>query len=107
MTSRFQIFRDHGKVRGALCEKCEHEEVVRQGLSYSPADMARLTERGMPVNAINTGVAYIDGEENPSFDVTSDRQRHVDVCDLWEQHMNLRDKARKAARAKKINSKSK
>ncbi len=102
------MYREYGrKGHLALCERCENEAVVREGLSYSPADMARLTERGMPVNSLNTGQAIIEGEENPSFDVTMDRQRHVDICDLWEDHMNIRDKARKAAQAKKMKSKAK
>ena len=105
---RFNKYREHGrKGHLALCEKCENEPVVREGLAYSPADMARLTERGMPVNSLNSGQAIIEGEENPSFDVTIDRQRHVDICDLWENHMNIRDKARKAAQAKKIKAKTK
>lgn len=86
------------------CPKCENDTIVKQGLSYSPADMARLTERGLPVNSLNNGKAFIDGEENPSFTVTSDRTRHVDVCDLWEEHMTIRDKARNAAKAKKAKS---
>ena len=88
------------------CPKCDNDTVVREGLAYSPADMARLTERGMPVNSINNGKVFIDGEENPTFTVTDDRCRHIDVCDLWERHMVLRDKARAAAKAKKLNSKS-
>lgn len=106
MASRFVVYRSHGLYsHAARCTRCDFEEVVRKGLSYSPADMARLTERGMPVNSLNNGKAFIDGEENPSFHVTSDRQRFVDVADLWEEHVTLRDKARKAARAKKNQNK--
>lgn len=89
------------------CERKEHEVVVRDGLAYSPSDMARLQSRGMPVNGLNTSNAFFDGEENPSFDVGSERQRFVDVADLWEEHMNIRDKARKAARASRLSKKSK
>lgn len=103
MASRFLIFRNHGQ-RSVVCSRKETEPVVRNGLAYSPADMARLTERGMPVNSLSAGKAYYDGEENPSFFVTSDRERFVDVCDLWEQHQNIRDKAR-AANMKRKNSK--
>lgn len=82
------------------CVRCADYPVVRDGLAYSPADMARLTARGMPVNSLNTQATWIDGEANPSFDVTSDRQRYVDVADLWEEHVKLKDKARKAAIAR-------
>lgn len=97
---RLSRYSKHG-VRTFTCCKCDTDQVVRQGQSYSPADMARLTERGMPVNSLMTGKAFIDGEENPSFHVTSDRQRHVDVADLWEEHVTIRDKARKAAQQSK------
>ena len=100
---RLSIYQNHGR-RLYCCRCCESDIPVRAGLSYSPADMARLTERGMPVNSLNTGSVFIDGEENPSFDVTSDRSRHVDICDLWEEHVKIRDKARSAARAKKDKS---
>lgn len=103
MASRFVIYRTHGQ-RPYVNVCCDTDVVVRAGLSYSPADMARLTERGMPVNSMMTGAAYIDGEENPSFDVTTDRQRHVDICDLWEQHQILISKARAAAKAKRAKS---
>ena len=98
-------YRNHGLKRGSTCEKSEFEDVVREGLAYTPSDMARLTERGMPVNGLNTQQAFLDGEENPSFHITRDRQRHVDICDLWEEHVTLRDKARKAAKVKKLKSK--
>lgn len=105
--SRFDKYRNHGQIgRGYTYKKCENEQVVREGLAYSPADMARLTERGMPVNSINTGKAFFDGEENPSFDVSIDRSRHVDICDVWENHMQIRDKARAAAKARKLKNKS-
>lgn len=104
---RFMRYRDHGnKSHGAKCERCEHEEVVRQGLSYSPAQMASLTERGMPVNSMNTAVGFFDGEQNPSFDVSIDRQRGVDICDVWENHMQIRQKARAAAKARNAQKKS-
>lgn len=96
---RLNRYKKHGQ-RNYVCRCTENDIVVREGLAYSPADMARLTERGMPVNSINTGKAFIDGEENPSFHVTSDRQRFVDVADLWEEHQIIRDKARAANKAR-------
>ena len=101
--NRFRRYINHGH------RHVDHgtgEIVVRAGLAYSPADMAKLTERGMPVNSLNTGQVFLDGEENPSFSVTSDRQRFVDVCDLWEEHMCIRDKARAANKARKERSKT-
>ena len=100
---RFNSYKRKG-LRPYVNRSSDTDIVVRSGLSYSPADMSKLTERGMPVNSLNTSSVFIDGEENPSFDITSDRVRHVDVCDLWEEHQRIRDKAREAARSKKLNS---
>lgn len=100
MNTRIDKYRGYG-LRFANCERKEQELVVRGGLSYTPADMAKLTERGMPINSFNTSTVFYDGEENPSFHVTSDRERYADVCDLWEEHMTIRDKARKAAKTRK------
>lgn len=79
--------------------KAADEPVVRNGLAYTPADMARLTERGMPVNSLSASTLFTDGEVNPSFDITSDRTRHVDVADLWEEHQQIISRARKAQKA--------
>lgn len=101
----FNRFKNHGR-KIYVCSTSDDDIPVRAGLSYSPADMARLQERGMPVNSLNTGTVIIDGEQNPSFEVSSDRSRFVDVCDLWEEHVTIRDKARRAAKISKQNSKS-
>lgn len=106
MASRFNMYKNHGQ-HICTCNRCDCEDVVRQGLAYSPADMARMTEKGMPVNSLLNGKAFIDGEENPSFDVTDDRQRFVDVAELWEKHQIRLDKARAAAKARHINKQSK
>lgn len=103
MASRFDMYKKHGR-RNYVCRACEDDQVVREGLAYSPSDMARLTERGMPVNSLATGKVFIDGEENPSFHVTSDRTRYVDVADLWEEHQNIINRARAAAKARKKQS---
>lgn len=100
---RLKRYFNHGR-HGSVCLRCLNEPVVREGLAYSPSDMARLTDRGMPVNSLLVGKAFIDGEENPSFHITSDRSRFVDVADLWEEHQLIVDKARKAARTKKSKS---
>ena len=97
---RHFLYRNRLK-RGSSCCKSETDLPVRNGLAYSPADMAKLTAKGMPINSLNTQSVFFDGEPNPPFHVSAERGRHVDVCDLWEDHMNLRDKARAAARAKK------
>lgn len=103
---RLQMYKSHGRCLGACCHRLETEPVVREGLAYSPADMAKLTERGMPVNSLNNSQVHFDGEDNPSWFIGSERERFVDVADLWEQDQLIRDKARRAKRAS-VKSKSK
>ena len=103
---RNKRYRTYGRANVCMCCRKATEPVVREGLAYSPAQMAKLNERGMPVTGMNAADVFIDGEENPSFHVGSERQRFVDVADLWEEHVTIRDKARKAARASKLNKKS-
>lgn len=90
--------------RLATCQRGETEPVVREGLAYSPADMARLADKGIPVNNLVTGKLFYDGSDDPSFHVGAERERFVDVADLWEQHMTIRDKARKAAKMRRTKS---
>lgn len=87
------------------CKK-DDEPIVRNGLAYTPSDMARLAAKGMPINTLNMQTAYVDGELDPSFDLSSDRLRHVDVADLWEQHQDIVRRAREARKAKQSQSKS-
>lgn len=96
---RFNNYKNRGK-SNYVCRTSEDDIIVREGLAYSPSDMARLNERGMPVNGLNAGKAFIDGEENPNFEVSTDRQRHVEIAELWEQHQIIREKARNAAKAR-------
>lgn len=91
--------------RTAMCFRASEETVVREGLAYSPAQMARLADRGIPVNGLATAKMFYDGDDTTSFHIGSERERFVDVADLWEQHMTLRDKAREAARVKRLSSK--
>lgn len=99
---RFIKYRAHG-AKTCVCERRDGEPVVREGLAMTPADIARLTARGMPINQQNLGT-FQDGEPNPSPYVTSERRRGVDVADLWEEHNRIISKARAAA--KKSNSKT-
>lgn len=86
------------------CNTCksEDEPIVRGGLAYTPSDMARLAAKGMPINSLNMQSSYFDGESSPSFDIGSERERHTDVADLWEQHQNIIHRAREARKAAKL-----
>ena len=96
MTKRLRKYFGKGARVCAPVRK-DGELVVREGLSMTPADIARLTSRGMPINQQNVGM-FQDGEPNPSPYVTSERRRGVDVADLWEEHNRILQKARAAAK---------
>lgn len=93
---RIKRYSKHG-VKTVFIE-CEPYEKVREGLAYTPSQIASLTARGLPVNSLNTQSAFFDGTENATSFIPSDRQRHVDVADLWEEQQTIREKARKAAK---------
>lgn len=97
MTKRMALYRNHGLISSAPI-RGEFEPVVRGGLAMSPADMARLAARGMPINQQNVGV-FQDGEPNPSPYVTSERRRGVDVAELWEEHEKIVQKCKAARKA--------
>ena len=96
MTKRLRKYFGKGFKVCAPCRQ-DGELVVREGLSMTPADIARLTSRGMSINQQNVGM-FQDGEPNPSPYVTSERRRGVDVADLWEEHNRIIEKARSAAK---------
>lgn len=85
--------------------ECKPHEKVREGLAYTPSQIASLTARGLPVNSLNTQSAFFEGTENATSFIPSDRKRSVDVADLWEEQQTIREKARKAA--KKLNKSKK
>lgn len=83
------------------CTTGDNEIKTRQGLAYTPADMDKLLKQGMPVNSANVVDMFNDGSENPTFHITSDKVRDVDVAELWEEHEVLKEKARSAAKQSK------
>lgn len=72
---------------------------TRQGLAYTPSEMLSLAERGIPVNQANAGENnFYDGELNPSWTVPIERDRGVDIADVWQMQMESRSKLNKAHR---------
>lgn len=96
---RIKRYAKHG-INVTLYVAQDHEK-TRQGQAYTPAQMAKLTERGLPVNNINNQKCYYDGDQNATFHVGQERTKGVDVAELWEAQQVLRAKARKAALSKK------
>lgn len=73
---------------------------TRQNLAYTPSQMMLLTERGIPVSSQNMPEgSFFDGEINPSWTVPIERDRGVDVADVWQAQQESRSKLRNAHRS--------
>lgn len=79
----------------AHCVSSGSDPITQPGLAITPADALRLTERGIPVSAVNASEFY-DGDPNPSWTVPLERSRGVDPADAWEAQQTSRKRIRKA-----------
>lgn len=64
------------------CSRKSDFLAVRPNLAVTPAQMLELAKGGIPVSGPNVH-NFFDGVANPSFDVPLDRQRGVDIADMW------------------------
>lgn len=92
--------------RSASCLRRHDEKAPIPNLAYSPSDMARMYEHGMPVNSTNLVGSFSDGSPNVQWsDLTIDRKRGVDVADIWTASKQARAKLVKCLKnCKPINS---
>lgn len=103
--SRFDLYRGHG-LKKCRAQRRETDDVTRQGLAYTPADMERMTARGMPIQSQEIAARFYDGDDGSDFGLPSDRVKGNDVNDLWEEHQSIKKKAKEAYKASR-ESKSK
>lgn len=66
------------------------ENPVQHGLAYTPAKMAALAEKGVPISSMTLDSQYYDGDTNPSFDYGIEDVRGVDIAEAWEQEMGAK-----------------
>jgi hypothetical protein len=91
-------FKSYG-VRVSHCEPSDLFLRTRQNLSYTPAQMMKLAEKGVPVSQVNVDESqFYDGEVNPSWSVPIERDRGIDAADVWQAQQESRSKLRKAHR---------
>lgn len=98
--NRFEKYKYHGLKTTSVKIK-DTDTPTRQGLAYTPADMERMTDHGIPVQSGELAQKYYDGDTKSDFDITSDRIKGNDLNDLWEEHQDIVAKARKAYAASK------
>lgn len=88
-------------------ENLPWEEPVQSGLSYSPAEMARLTSENRAIKMQELqSLQYHDGLE-PDAPVPAELRRGADENDLWNNagntHDRLVDYQKKQKKVKKTN----
>lgn len=75
----------------------EEESIVQDGLAYTPSQMMQLAERGIPVTTNSASDSqFFDGVPvgQGSFDLPLDRQKGVDVADMWQAQQSIKSKAK-------------
>lgn len=82
----------HFKPVFAHCELHEDEDPCQSGLAVTPRQMLELQQQGIPVSSQLAAAVFSDGDFRLDFTPLLDTQRHVDICDLWEHRMTVRDK---------------
>ncbi|WGL30921.1 hypothetical protein [Dipodfec virus UOA04_Rod_535] len=65
---------------------------VKQGLSMSPSDVAKMTARGLGVSSQINQELFYDGDDSPSFYIPLERRRGVDVAEIWEAEQTAKKK---------------
>lgn len=81
-------------VRVATCKAREDEIKTKCGLSYSPAQMLEMANKGISVSSQNLETKFYDGTPNPSWNLEILRQRGVDLADLWTVAQQAKNKIR-------------
>lgn len=90
------------RFRTARCHLQSGEVKTQNGLAVTPTQMLEMAEAGIPINSINADSFYDDGKRTLDFEPTLDRQRGVDIGDLWENEQDIKYKTRKLYKMKGV-----
>lgn len=80
--------------RPVRCLRTEDEDVVQSGLSITPAEMAKLASKGIPVTPAALGVEFYDGRGQQDFDIDPIYQRGVDITDVYAAQESSKERIR-------------
>lgn len=92
-------FKDKLKSKKQILATCVRDgdfPATKPGLAYTPAQMMKLAERGVPISSANIDSHFFDGQVNPAWDIPLERQRGIDVSDIWQAQREARSNLRKA-----------
>ena len=68
---------------------------VKSHLAITPAQMDTAREQGVPITPNNVNPDLIqDGTTNPQFEIELERQRGVDIAELWQDAETSRKRLR-------------
>lgn len=76
----------------AICKLKSFEKPVQPNLAMTPADVADMASKGIPVSTQANGAQYYDGVPEPSLDIPIDQQRGADMADIFNAQMDAREK---------------
>lgn len=66
---------------------------VKSHLAITPAQMDNARVQGIPITPSNVNPDLIqDGTTNPQFEIELERQRGVDIAELWQNAESSRKK---------------
>lgn len=83
------------QTRFANCHRKPDELPVQRGLAVTPRQMMEMAEQGIPISSVNAEWMYDDGMRNLEFEPPMERQRRVELGDLWETQQDVKKKTKK------------
>lgn len=72
----------------------DQESHVKSGLTYTVSQMAEAAARGRAISTANCALQPSQGVLNPDWEVPLDRQRGVDISDIYQAEQAARSKIR-------------
>lgn len=77
-------------------------------LAITPSQMLSMAEKGLPISNQSLASEYFDGDVNIGWEVPLDRQRNVDVNEMWNKERDVRKAMKEMTKdAKKYHDKRK
>lgn len=81
----------------ATCKRKKGELAVHGNLAYTPAEMFELWKQGVPISNDNMGTPTFEPDQT-IWQVPIERQRGVDVADVWQAQQTAKKRLKQAGR---------
>lgn len=83
------------KVIFAHLHRTENDVKVQPHLAYDVSDLAQMVQMGKPISTTSAENMYYDGSSDVSFNLPLDKQRGVDLNDMFQAAASARKKLSK------------